>query len=163
MGNEFGHPEWIDFPREGNGWSFQHARRQWSLADNPDLRYGGLEAFDSEMIHFLKSGKILSESPEILVADEEKKILIFRRENSIFALNFNPSGSVSDYAFSAPEGEYEMAFNSDEVRFGGFGRLSGDDVHASLPGRSQNGNQNFDHTMRLYLPCRCALVLKKVK
>ena len=26
MGNEFGHPEWLDFPREGNGWSYQHCR-----------------------------------------------------------------------------------------------------------------------------------------
>ena len=162
MGNEFGHPEWIDFPREGNGWSFKHARRLWSIADDPALRYHGLEEFDAVMVHFLKKEKLLKGAPELLVADEEKKILIFRRENCIFALNFNPQGSFADYGFSAPEGEFEGVFNSDEPRFGGFGRLSPGERHASLPQRSPNGNQSYDHTLYLYLPSRCAIVLKKL-
>ena len=162
MGNEFGHPEWIDFPREGNGWSYKHARRLWSIADNRELRFHGLEEVDEAMIHFLKKEKLLSATPELLTADEEKKVLIFRRENCIFALNFNPQGSFQDYGFAAPEGEYEMAFSSDDPRFGGFGRLEGPQRHVSVAERCPNGNQAYDHTLYLYLPCRCAIVLKKI-
>ena len=50
MGNEFGHPEWIDFPREGNGWSHKYARRQWRLFDNKNLCYHYLGDFDSAMV-----------------------------------------------------------------------------------------------------------------
>jgi len=163
MGNEFGHPEWIDFPREGNGWSYKYARRQWSLPDNPLLRYQGLQNFDSAMIHFIRKEKLLSERPEILTADEEKKILIFRRKNCIFAFNFNPNGSFENYGFSAPEGEWEMAFNSDEARFGGFGRLPEVEKHVAVAQKSPNGNQGFDHSLFMYLPSRCAIVLKKLK
>lgn len=153
MGNEFGHPEWIDFPREGNGWSFKYARRQWSLADNGLLRYGCLEAFDKQMIHLLKTPGLLSQDPVAMVADEEKKILVFRRKNIIFALNFNPVASFCDYGFQAPDGEYEVLFTSDEPRFGGFGRLSPGERHTTL---------SNNHTLYLYLPCRCAIVLKQI-
>ena len=132
------------------------------IADDPALRYHGLEEFDAVMVHFLKKEKLLKGAPELLVADEEKKILIFRRENCIFALNFNPQGSFADYGFSAPEGEFEGVFNSDEPRFGGFGRLAPGEHHTALPQRSPNGNQSYDHTLYLYLPSRCAIVLKKL-
>ncbi|MBO4566239.1 MAG: alpha amylase C-terminal domain-containing protein [Bacteroidales bacterium] len=162
MGNEFGHPEWIDFPREGNGWSYSHARRLWSIADNPELRFHGLEEFDVQMIHMLRRERVLLSPPELLVADEQKQVLIFRRQNCIFALNFNPQGSFADYGFSAPAGEFEKIFDSDEERFGGFGRLPAGERHQSLPQHCPNGNQNYDHTMFLYLPSRCAIVLKKL-
>ena len=161
MGNEFGHPEWIDFPREGNDWSFKYARRQWSLEDNPLLRYHYLGDFDREMVHFLRAHATLARRPELLVADEEKKILIFRRGNTIFAFNFHPTESFENYGFSAPEGEWKMALNSDESRFGGFARLSGNETHRAAAGRCPNGNQDYDHTLYLYLPSRCALVLEK--
>jgi len=162
MGNEFGHPEWIDFPREGNGWSYSHARRLWSIADNPELRYGGLQKFDAAMIHFLKKENILREDPELLVVDEEKKILIFRRKNTIFALNFNPVASFGDYGFSSPEGTFRTVFTSDDPEFGGFGRLGNGTEHIALPEKSPNGNQTFNHTLYLYLPSRCAVVLNKI-
>ena len=150
MGNEFGHPEWIDFPREGNNWSYAYARRQWSLADNPMLRYGCLEAFDAHMVHFLRDRKILSEAPVLLRADEEKKILIFRRKNVIFALNFNPTQSYENYGFETEDGEYELSFNTDEGVYDGFDRLRNGELHVTT-----------DHTLRLYLPSRCGLVLVK--
>ncbi len=162
MGNEFGHPEWIDFPREGNGWSYKYARRQWSLVDNPLLRYGQLNSFDAAMVHLLRAEGILAARPELLVADEEKKILIFLRKNCIFALNFSPNGSFADYGFSAPEGEYENVLDSDEQIFGGFARLKVGEHHISMPGKCPNGNQGYNHTMKLYLPARTAMVLKKV-
>ncbi len=151
MGNEFGHPEWIDFPREGNGWSYKYARRQWSLPDNPALRYGALREFDEAMVHLLRRERVLFERPELLVQDEEKKILIFRRKNCIFALNFSPSLSVSDYGFRAPDGEWTQVLDTDQVRFDGFGRLSEGERHVSVDGQ-----------LYLYLPARCALVLKKI-
>ncbi len=150
MGNEFGHPEWIDFPREGNNWSFDHARRLWSLADNGFLRYPRLQAFDRAMIHLVKRYGVLSEKPVLLRADEEKKILIFGRKNLIFALNFNPVGSYADYGFPAPPGKYVKVLDSDAEEFNGFSRLEGDGNHFTVDG-----------TLSLYLPSRCALVLKK--
>ncbi len=150
MGNEFGHPEWIDFPREGNNWSFDHARRLWSLADNGFLRYPRLQAFDRAMIHLVKRYGVLSEKPVLLRADEEKKILIFGRKNLIFALNFNPVGSYADYGFPAPPGKYVKVLDSDAEEFNGFSRLEGDGNHFTV-----------DRTLSLYLPSRCALVLKK--
>lgn len=152
MGNEFGHPEWIDFPREGNAWSYKYARRQWSLADNPNLRYGDLQRFDSEFVHFLREKRILDVKVELIRADEEKKVLIFRRQNAIFAFNFSPSQSYDNYGFEMPDGEYLKVFDTDEERFGGFGRLDSDKEHNTI-----------DHSLRLYLPCRCALVLVKTK
>ncbi len=162
MGNEFGHPEWIDFPREGNGWSYAHARRLWSIADDDKLLYKGLEAFDCEMVHFIRNNRLLTEAPVLLTADEEKKILVFLRKNCIFALNFNPTGSFGDYGFSAPEGKYRLVFSSDDAVFNGQGRLQAGEEHFSLQQKCPNGNQEFDHTLYLYLPSRCAVVLKKI-
>ena len=162
MGNEFGHPEWIDFPREGNGWSYKYARRQWSLADNGLLRYGKLQAFDADMIHLLRKENTLSEAPELLVSDEQKKILIFRRKNCIFALNFSPSGSFADYGFSAPAGDWVNVMDSDEAVYDGFSRLKEGEHHIAVPGKCPNGNQDYNHTLYLYLPARTAMVLKKV-
>ena len=150
MGNEFGHPEWIDFPREGNGWSYKYARRQWSLEDNEDLRYGCLRNFDEALVHLLRTENLLSARPELLVTDEQKKILIFLRKNCIFALNFSPDGSFTDYGFKAPEGVYVNVLDSDQPVFDGFGRLQCLEHHVAV-----------DNTLRLYLPARTAMVLRK--
>ncbi len=149
MGNEYGQPEWIDFPREGNGWSYSHARRQWSLSDRPDLRYHFLRDFDEAMVKFLRGRRILSELPELLRADEPKNILIFKRKNCIFAFNFNPAGSFADYGLEAPEGTYILVLSSDEGRFGGFDRVGPGEAHAVEGGE-----------LRLYLPSRTALVFE---
>ena len=103
------------------------------------------------MIHYFLSEKILFDEPRQLYCDEERKVLIFNRANTIFAFNFNPTASFENFSFWAPEGEYEMAFNSDEERFGGFSRLRKDEIHYTI-----------DHKLALYLPSRCAVVLKKV-
>jgi len=162
MGNEFGHPEWIDFPREGNGWSFAHARRQWSLEEPDYLRYSYLRNFDEAMVHLIRSERILFSKPELLVQDEQKKILIFRRRNCIFALNFSAEGSFADYGFSAPAGEWVDVLDSDEARFNGFSRIRSGEHHFTVPGKSPNGDPRYGDTLYLYLPARSALVLKKV-
>ena len=150
MGNEFGHPEWIDFPREGNGWSYKYDRRQWSLSEPDYLRYKYLMNFDRDMVHLFKEEDLLAFPPEPILADEAKKVLIFKRKSCIFALNFNPSASFTDYSFKAPEGEWELIFDSDDENYDGFSRLKNRERHWS------------DGKMNLYLPCRCALVLKKI-
>ena len=152
MGNEFGHPEWIDFPREGNGWSYSHARRLWSIADSEELRYGGLRQFDEDMIHYFKKERVMESKPELIVADEEKKVLIFKRRSTIFALNFNPVDSFENYGFATPEGEWKLALSSDDVKYGGFGRISTGETHTV-----------YDGELKLYLPSRCAMVFTKLK
>ena len=162
MGNEFGHPEWIDFPREGNGWSYKHARRQWSLAEPDYLRYRYLRNFDRAMVNVVRQEAVLDEKPELFVQDEEKKILIFKRKNCIFAHNFNPTTSFTDYAFAAPAGKYEVVLNTDENEFDGFSRVKTGEVHFSVPVKSENGNGKYDDSLSLYLPNRCSVVLKKI-
>lgn len=149
MGNEFGHPEWIDFPRAGNGWSYKYARRQWSLCKPDYLRYKYLMNFDSDMIHLFRKENILAYKPELIRADEEKKVLIFRRKNYIFALDFNPSESFTGYAVEAPEGDWDLELDSDEKRYDGFSRLAEGEVHHS------------DTGITMYLPSRCALVFRR--
>jgi len=161
MGNEFGHPEWMDFPREGNGWSFRYARRQWSLVDNPELRYHFLADFDRDMITLAKNESLLGSESELLVQDEEKKILVFRRNNCIFAANFSPESSFADYAFEAPAGAYETILDSDSSRYGGFSRVSDSQVHFTVPQPPSDNGRGYGGLLFLYLPCRTALVLKK--
>ena len=163
MGNEFGHPEWIDFPREGNGGSFKYARRQWSLPKNGLLRYGQLRAFDAAMVHLIREQQTLGDRPEALVLDEEKKILIFRRRNCIFAFNFNAVGSFADYGFAAPDGDWEVVLSSDALEFDGFDRVKVGERHPALAEKSPNGPEKYDHSLKLYLPSRVALVLKKME
>ncbi len=162
MGNEFGHPEWIDFPREGNGWSYKYARRQWSLLEPDYLRYRYLNNFDREMISLCKQEGLFDERPELLVQDEEKKILIFKRINCIFAANFNPDSSFSDYGFAVPAGKYVSILDTDEKEFDGFSRLVRGESHLTVHTKSENGNGKYEDSLYLYLPSRCALVLKKI-
>lgn len=150
MGNEFGHPEWIDFPREGNGWSYKYARRQWSLADPPYLRYHFLRDFDAAMISLCKGEQLLDDVPTQLYCDEARQVLIFRRKDCIFALNFNPVASYPDYAFPAPEGVWKTVLDTDEAEFGGFSRLRCGETHFVVNGE-----------LKLYLPSRTATVLKR--
>ena len=152
MGNEFGHPEWIDFPREGNGWSYKYARRQWQLVDNPDLRYAGLNAWDAAMIKFAGADGFLEESPVELCTNDGDKVLVICRKDCIFAFNFNPAQSFTDYGFEAPSGRYAVVLDSDREEFGGFSRVDDGVEHLVVEGR-----------LKLYLPSRCAVVLKRIE
>lgn len=125
MGNEFGHPEWIDFPRSGNGWSYSHARRQWSLADNVELRYGQLEAFDRAMIKLVRSHHILrSGFAYNLLNDDNNKTTAYEQAGLVFVFNWHTSASIMDYEIPVPvAGKYRVILNSDDKQFGGFGRV----------------------------------------
>ncbi|MCC5921245.1 MAG: alpha amylase C-terminal domain-containing protein [Cyclobacteriaceae bacterium] len=125
IGNEFGHPEWIDFPREGNDWSYKYARRQWSLVDHPELKYQYLNEFDRQMIHLLKAHDVLSDpTAQLLNVDEANKSLMFSRKGLVFSFNFHPSNAIFDYRFFVPEaGSYELLLCSDDAAVGGHGRI----------------------------------------
>ncbi|MDD2533477.1 MAG: alpha-amylase family glycosyl hydrolase [Eubacteriales bacterium] len=161
MGNEFGHPEWIDFPRAGNGWSFHHCRRQWSLVDNPELRYKDLNDFDRAMIHFMADNKLLGKggTPTPLWIDQDRKIIAFKNEGYVFVFNFHPTESYPFLELPVHEdGRYQVVMDTDEWRFGGQGRIFHDSIYQteSLP-------MNRDYQgLILYAPCRTAMVLKKV-
>lgn len=126
MGNEFGHPEWIDFPREGNHWSFHYARRQWSLVDNPILKYDFLAKWDKAMLKIMDENGILATGyPELLNHDDWNKTIIFKRGELIFVFNWHVNHSIPDYEFMVPEaGEYKLILTSDDAEYGGFSRLN---------------------------------------
>ena len=157
MGNEFGHPEWIDFPREGNQWSYHYARRQWHLVDDPGLKYRYLSDFDRAMIGLARK-RSLYEDPYLkkLCENEGDKILIFIRSDILFAFNFHPESSFSDYVFEAPAGKYQMILTTDDPRYGGHGRLTPDQVHFTFSEKDKNLG---GHHLSLYLPSRTAIVL----
>ena len=114
------------------------------------------------MVTLAHQEAILDEKPELFVQDEEKKILIFRRKNCIFALNFNPGSSFADYGFAAPAGKYEVVLNSDEQDFDGFSRVKTGDVHFTMHKKNANGSGKYKDSLSLYLPSRTAVVLKKI-
>ena len=158
MGNEFGHPEWIDFPREGNNWSYHYARRQWHLADDPNLKYQFLACFDRDMIAMARSHYLLDSSDlQLLYEHGDHKMIIFYRAHLLFAFNFHPSESYPDYRFKAPPGTYRLLLTSDDSRYGGHGRLEADQEHVSLP---EKGSPGKSHILSLYLPSRTGLVLQ---
>ena len=155
MGNEWGHPEWIDFPGEGNGWSYDHARRLWSLVDDENLRFRFLNVFDKSMIQMVNDTCVFHWHPEPLVRDNERQVLIFTRGDYLFVFNFNPEKSFPDYVFDAPSGKYTMILNTDNRNFDGLGRIDEKIEHFTRyvsPGRGQ---------LSLYIPARTGFVLKR--
>ncbi len=159
MGNEFGHPEWIDFPREGNDWSYKHACRHWSLMDNPLLRYHYLSDFDRAMIKTMKESKLLSTLyANQLNCDETNKCLIYERAGLIFLYNFHADGSIPGYTFVVPEaGKYKIILNTDHANFGGHGRINEEMVYSTQFDETTSTNQ-----LSIYFTCRTAIVLEKV-
>jgi 1,4-alpha-glucan branching enzyme len=158
MGNEFGHPEWIDFPRPGNNWSYRYARRQWHLLDDTDLKYRQLARFDRRMIALAKDFRLLdSPAPRLLHEHSEDKIIVCRRAGLVLAVNFHHHRSYSDYGIVCPPGKYRMILDSDHTDFGGHGRLVQDQLHFTT-----SDTATGVHRLHLYLPNRTAIVLEQV-
>lgn len=155
MGNEFGHPEWIDFPREGNGWSFHYCRRQWSLCDNDKLKYQWLGDFDRDMVALTKKAEMFTQRyGDLLVSMEPEKTLVFRRKGLIFAFNFQPSNSLTSLRIPVSElSDYEIALSTDDGQYGGFDQVA----HITYPAKTADGQSYVE----IYLPARTAVVLKK--
>lgn len=161
IGNEFGHPDWIDFPREGNNWSYCHARRQWRLRDDPNLKYRFLAAFDKAMLRLVLEHGILEQAgPRQLHINNREKILAYERGGLFFFFNFHPFASVADYPIEMPVGDYILEMNTDEEQFGGQNRIAPRQRYFTL---ALEDGDSLRHCIKLYLPCRTALALKKCR
>lgn len=163
MGNEFGHPEWIDFPREGNGWSYKYARRQWNLVDNHELCYHYLGDFDNKMIHLLRNSErdIRKFPVQEVWHDDGDQVLAYMRGSLVFVFNFSPNRSYDGYGFRVPEGAYEVVLNTDATEFGGNGLA--DDTVCHLTNFDPLLAREHKGWLKLYLPARSAVVLCKKK
>lgn len=159
IGNEFGHPDWIDFPREGNRWSYQYARRQWSLLENPDLKYRFLAAFDRKMLEMVKEYRLFDEGyGNQINMDAMNQTIVFQRQGLIFIFNFHVSHSVPDYKFPVPDpGDYRIVLDTDRKEFGGHGR-----VDDTLVYTTQYNDDDQRHYLMIYNTNRTALVFDQV-
>ena len=156
MGNEFGHPEWIDFPREGNGWSYHYCRRQWSLVDNPDLRYTQLNEFDKAMIKLLKEEGVLALEPINRWIHQADKVLVYTKGDNVFVFNFHPTKSFDGYFVPVGDmGKYTVSLSTDDKKYGGFERVDTSVEYNAY--KAQDGMVGF----KCYIPSRTAIVLKK--
>ncbi len=160
MGNEFGHPEWIDFPREGNGWSYKYARRQWNLVDNTELDYHYLGDFDREMLRVLKLEPKFNLTPvQEVWHNDGDQILCFERGKMVFVFNWSPARSFTDYGFLVPEGSYNVVLNTDARQFGGNGLA--DDTVEHLTNFDPLYEKDHKGWLKLYIPARSAVVLMR--
>ena len=188
MGNEFGHPEWIDFPREGNDWSYHYCRRQWHLVDDHNLRYYFLNDFDKAMIKLSKDNQLLAARPNNLWMDSDGNMLIYERAGLLFIFNFHPTWSKDGYWIPTLEtGKYQVVLSTDSKEFGGNGQISEDyiyeakdvidtweeEVTKEVPDPDNEGEMiekkviepksNTRRGFQFYSPARTAAVLKKIE
>ncbi|KAI7765038.1 hypothetical protein LZL87_005751 [Fusarium oxysporum] len=156
-GNEFGHPEWLDFPREGNNNSFWYARRQLNLTDDPLLRYKFLDHFDRLMNQTeAKYGWLHAPQAYISLKHEGDKVIVFERGGLVFIFNFHPTNSFSDYRIGIDvAGTYRVVLNTDSKDVGGHNRVDENTRFFTTP-MEWNNRKNWTH---IYIPCRTALVL----
>ena len=153
MGNEFGHPEWIDFPREGNGWSHQYCRRQWHLADDPNLRYSQLNSFEKYMVALLKKHRVQSSRDKQLLVQQADKVMAYKKGGAVFVCNLDPVRSYEGYFVPMPgKGRWLVCLSTDDHRFGGQSRIAHQVYETCVDADGKTG-------IRLYLPSRTALVL----
>lgn len=160
MGNEFGHPEWIDFPREGNNWSYKYARRQWQLALNKELKYYNLLDFDRKMLQLNTDFKLLDDlSVNRIYENTSDKVIAYMRKDLLFIFNFHPNTSYTDYGIPVV-GKFRVLLDTDDPSFGGFDRIDRKAVYISIRKAARN-IINAPLYLYLYLPARTALVFKK--
>ena len=155
MGNEFGHPEWIDFPREGNGWSFHYCRRQWSLRDNGFLKYQWLGDFDHDMVALTKRNHTFDQRmADLKLLKGPEQVIVFARKGLLFAFNFNPTQSFTNILVPVDtHADYTLELSSDDEKYGGQNLVSRDVTYFT----KEFDGQKF---VELYLPARTAIVLK---
>jgi 1,4-alpha-glucan branching enzyme len=160
MGNEFGHPEWIDFPREGNNWSFKYARRQWQLAENKDLKYYNLARFDRKMVKLHHDFKILDDLfVNRIYENNSDKVVAYMRGELLFVFNFHPTVSFTDYGIPV-QGKFRIVLDTDDPLFGGFNRIDRNVVYLSIR-KAERNIINAPLYLYLYLPSRTAIVFKR--
>ncbi len=157
MGNEFGHPEWIDFPREGNGWSYKYCRRQWHLYDDKSLKYEWLGEFDRELVRLADEKNIFAAAPKPLNIDEQGQVLVYERADLVFIANFSPNTYYTDFRVETGRaGKYKAILSTDESRFGGYDRISTEYVY-------KTDKKDGKHGFSIYVPARTAVCLRRTK
>ena len=151
MGNEFGHPEWVDFPREGNNWSFHWCRRRWDLPDCGYLRYTDLERFDAAMIQLQNKFKFLDSNDEyVFLKDEGLKVISFERGGLLFIFNFHQSNPLVHFPIPTRlKSTLRVVLDSDQKEFGGHGDRISHQVDMYVD----------DGKVKVYTPPRCCAVL----
>ncbi|KAL3476077.1 1,4-alpha-glucan-branching enzyme [Aspergillus californicus] len=156
-GNEFGHPEWLDFPRAGNDNSFWYARRQLNLTEDNLLRYKSLNDFDRAMqLTENKYGWLHSPQAHISLKHEGDKVLAFERANLLWVFNFHPTNSFTDFRIGVDvAGTYRIVLDTDDKAFGGLGR-NNKETRFFTSNMEWNGRANF---LQVYIPTRTAIVL----
>lgn len=159
MGNEFGHPEWIDFPREGNQWSYKYARRQWSLLHNKSLRYHYLADFDSRMLQLAENLSFIANTCQKIHENPADMVFAFSRGELLFIFNFNPQKSFAGYGIQVKGSKYQCILNVDSPAFGGHGNIADNQIHYA----QREGGVSGLNWLHVYLPCRTALVMKKLE
>lgn len=158
MGNEFGHPEWIDFPSATNGWSYKHARRQWNLVDDDQLKYKYLNLFDQKMIELIRAFNILDGKDLFpILSNVADQIIAFERNDLLFVFNFNPTQSFTDYGINTKKGRYKILLNTDSKIFDGHQRVDEDLIYKTILQKETDNNQLW-----LYLPSQSAIVFRKI-
>jgi 1,4-alpha-glucan branching enzyme len=160
-GNEFGHPEWLDFPRAGNNNSFHYARRQWNVVDDPILRYKYLNNFDRAMNTLAgKHGWLEAPQAYVSLKHEVDKVTVYERAGLLFIFNFHPTNSFTDYRVGVEvSGEYEVLLSSDDAKFGGFDNIDINGKYFTTP-MEWNGRKNW---LQVYIPSRTCMILIKAK
>ncbi|KAK4276454.1 hypothetical protein QN277_014602 [Acacia crassicarpa] len=164
MGNEFGHPEWIDFPREGNGWSYERCRRQWNLVDTDHLRYKFMNAFDRAMNLLDDKFSFLSSTKQIVSStNEEDKVIVFERGDLVFVFNFHPENTFEGYKVGCDlPGKYRVVLDSDAWEFGGHGRVGHDVDHFTspegIPGVPETNFNSRPNSFKVLSPSRTCVV-----
>ncbi|MFM1514773.1 alpha-amylase family glycosyl hydrolase [Helcococcus ovis] len=159
IGNEFGHPEWLDFPSERNNWSYKYAKRQWHLVDDKNLKYQWLNEFNKESINFSKTHNLLSYRPRLIMIENEFKLVIFKRNNLYFIYNFHPTRSYEGLTIPIEEkSRFKVIFSSDDIKFGGMNRISKEYIYESF----EIFGSDFDYQLKIYSPSRTMMILKKL-
>lgn len=157
-GNEFGHPEWLDFPRDGNNHSYKHCRRQFNLADDELLRYKQLLNFDNKMLDLIKHSKCtISNHQYISLNHEDDKIIVFEKGTLLFIFNFHPSKSFEGYKVGTQMSKpHKIVLNTDSKFFGGHERIHENYIYEPV----KEKYFNRDYSFQIYIPSRCAIVLE---
>ncbi|KAJ3111534.1 alpha-1,4-glucan branching enzyme [Phlyctochytrium bullatum] len=157
IGNEFGHPEWLDFPRAGNNSSFHYARRQFNLVDDELLRYKFLYAFDAAMHRLEEENPWLTSGQYVSLKHEDDKVVAFERGGMVWVFNFHPTKSFTDYRIgTAWPGVHKIVLDTDDTKFGGQGRLD----HTTQFHSFNEPWCDRPRFIQVYIPSRTAIVLK---
>ncbi|ONI32208.1 hypothetical protein PRUPE_1G354000 [Prunus persica] len=166
--HKFGHPEWVDFPREGNGWSYEKCRRQWNLVDTDHLRYKFMNAFDRAMNLLDEKFSFLSSTQQIVSStNEEDKVIVFERGDLVFVFNFHPENTYDGYKVGCDlPGKYRVALDSDAYEFGGHGRVGHDVDHFTfpegIPGVPETNFNNRPNSFKVLSPAHTCVVYYRV-